>query len=168
MTCKTGKREDYISWDDYFMGIALLSAQRSKDPSTQVGACIVNDDNVIVGTGYNGWPRGIDNDDLPWEREGAALQTKYMYVVHAEANAITNASVSLKGCRIYVALIPCNECAKLIIQSGITEVVYMNDKHAALDAFKGARVLFEKAGVRLRQYRPQMKRLTLDFEEAVQ
>lgn len=161
------KREGYISWDDYFMGIALLSAQRSKDPSTQVGACIVNDDNVIVGTGYNGWPRGIENDDLPWAREGSVLETKYAFVVHAEANAITNASISLKSCRIYVALFPCNECAKLIIQSGIKEVVYMSNKHAALDSFKAAPVMFEKAGIIIRQYTPQKNKITLDFEEAV-
>lgn len=115
------KRNGYISWDEYFMGVALLASQRSKDPSTQVGACIVNDDNRIMSVGYNGFPRGCSDDEFPWEREGdKSTLTKYPYVCHAELNAILNAGGnSLKGCRIYVALFPCNECAKAIIQCGI-------------------------------------------------
>ena len=115
------KRNDYISWDEYFMGIALLSANRSKDPNTQVGACIVNDRNRIMSVGYNGFPAGCDDDVFPWEREGGEFDTKYPYVCHAELNAILNCTHDLRGCRIYVALFPCNECAKAIIQSGIKE-----------------------------------------------
>lgn len=110
------KRSDYISWDEYFMGIAMLSACRSKDPNTQVGACIVNDRNRIMSVGYNGFPSGCDDDEFPWEREGSAFNTKYAYVCHAELNAILNASGDLRGCKVYVALFPCNECAKAIIQ----------------------------------------------------
>ena len=120
------KREDYISWDEYFMGIAMLSAKRSKDPSTQVGACIVDKDNKIVGIGYNGFPIGCSDDNLPWSRDAEnSNETKYPYVVHAEANAILNSTKDLHGARIYVDLFPCNECAKLIIQSGIKEVVFL-------------------------------------------
>ena len=143
-----GKREDYLKWDQYFMGIALLSAQRSKDPSTRVGACIVNERNHIVGVGYNGFPRGISDDELPWEREGEHLETKYPYVVHAEVNAVLNSVQSdLVGCRLYVALFPCNECAKIIIQSGISKIVYLSDKYADTDSVKAAKKMFKMAGV---------------------
>ena len=129
------KREDYINWDEYFMGIALLTAMRSKDPNSQVGACIVSPENKILSLGYNGMPMGCSDDEMPWEREGAPLQTKYMYVCHAELNAILNsAHNNLKGARVYVTLFPCNECTKAIIQSGIAEVVYYGDKyHCAPD-----------------------------------
>lgn len=134
------KRKDYISWDEYFMGVALLASQRSKDPSTQVGACIVNDDNRIMSVGYNGFPRGCSDDEFPWEREGETTHTKYPYVCHAELNAILNAGGnSLKGCRIYVALFPCNECAKAIIQCGIKEVVYISDKYKDTDNVKASK-----------------------------
>ena len=123
------KREDYLTWDEYFMGIALLSAKRSKDPSTQVGACIVNSEKKIVGLGYNGFPIGCSDDSLPWEKNGDFLETKYPYVCHAELNAILNSTKNLNNCSIYVALFPCNECAKAIIQSGIREVVYLSDKY---------------------------------------
>ena len=117
------KRTDYLSWDEYFMAVALLSSQRSKDPNTQVGACVANRENKIVGVGYNGFPLGCSDDDLPWARTGDFLQTKYPYVCHAELNAVLNSiSRDLRGCRIYVGLFPCNECTKLIIQSGIKEV----------------------------------------------
>ena len=134
------KREGYISWDEYFMGVALLAAERSKDPNTQVGACIVDEDNRIVSTGYNGFPYGCSDDEYPWSREGKnAEDTKYGYVVHAELNAILNArGRSVVGTRLYVALFPCNECAKAIIQSGIREVIYLSDKsaqHADLQAY---------------------------------
>ena len=123
------KRTDYISWDEYFMGVALLAARRSKDPNTQVGACIVSPDNIILSTGYNGLPCSCSDDVFPWEREGA--ETKYPYVVHAELNAILNAGGRvLRGARLYVALFPCNECAKAIIQSGIREIIYFSDKYA--------------------------------------
>ena len=124
------KRKDYISWDEYFMGIAMLTAMRSKDPNSQVGACIVTPENKILSLGYNGMPIGCSDDDMPWEREGEALDTKYMYVCHAELNAIlNNAHGNLRGSRVYVTLFPCNECAKAIIQSGIQEIIYAEDKY---------------------------------------
>ena len=120
------KRSDYINWDEYFMGIALLTAMRSKDPNSQVGACIVSPENKILSLGYNGMPMGCSDDEMPWEREGEPLHTKYMYVCHAELNAILNsAHNNLKGARVYVTLFPCNECTKAIIQSGIAEVVHV-------------------------------------------
>ena len=125
------KRKDYISWDEYFMGIAILSAMRSKDDSSQVGACIVSPENKILSLGYNGMPIGCNDDDMPWDREGDELETKYMYVCHAELNAILNSAHSdLRGSRVYVTLFPCNECAKAIIQSGVKEVYYLSDKYA--------------------------------------
>lgn len=162
-TIANSKRKNYISWDDYFMGIAILSAQRSKDPSTQVGACIVNQEKKIVGIGYNGWPTGIHDDLLPWSREGNTLNTKYAYVVHAEQNAIMNATTSLKGCSIYIALAPCNECAKLIIQSGIKEVVYMSNKYADLDIFIASRKMLDLAGVKMRKHIPKQKTITINM-----
>lgn len=144
-------REDFLSWDEYFLGIALLSAKRSKDPHTQVGACIVNGENRIVGIGYNGFPLGCPDEDFPWEREGGFLETKYPYVVHAEQNAILNSTAKLSGCRIYVSLFPCHECAKTIIQSGIREVVYISDKYAATDSIIASKRMLEAAGVSWRQ-----------------
>jgi dCMP deaminase len=145
------KRNDYIDWDTYFMGVADLSAMRSKDDTSQVGACIVNEKNHIVGIGYNGFPIGCSDDELPWEREGDFLNSKYAYVVHAEANAILNASTRLDGSRIYVTLFPCNECAKLLIQSGIKEVIYLEDKYPDLDMTKASKKLMNMAGVSYRQ-----------------
>ncbi|MFZ5980596.1 MAG: deoxycytidylate deaminase, partial [Candidatus Zixiibacteriota bacterium] len=147
------KRTDYISWDDYFMAVAQLSAKRSKDPSTQVGACIVNKNKRIIGIGYNGFPSGCSDDELPWDREGEFLDTKYPYVCHAEMNAITNSSnkPDLEGATMYVSLFPCNECTKLIVQVGITEVVYLSDKYHDNEVFIAARKIFEMAGVKLRQ-----------------
>lgn len=145
------KRKDYISWDTYFMGIAQLSAQRSKDPKTQVGACIVTLENKIVGIGYNGFPKGISDDDFSWEDEGDFLNTKYPFVVHAEANAILNASQNLHGCRLFVTLFPCNECTKLIIQSGIKELVYVSNKDEGRDFQIASKKMLEKAQVKLRQ-----------------
>ena len=124
------KRADYLSWDEYFMGIAMLSAMRSKDPSTQVGACIVNSEKRILSVGYNGMPRCCSDDEFPWDRDGAPLSSKYLYVCHAELNAIlNNAGAPLNGCSVYVALFPCNECAKAIIQCGIKKVFYLSDKY---------------------------------------
>ncbi len=147
----TTKRRDYISWDEYFMAVALLSAQRSKDPNTQVGACIANPDNKIVGVGYNGFPLGCSDDELPWGRTGDPLNTKYPYVCHAELNAVINSIGNLAGCTIYTALFPCNECAKVIIQSGIKGVVFLSDKYAETDSVRAAKIMFNKAGVRCRQ-----------------
>lgn len=160
------KRKDYISWDEYFMGIAILSAKRSKDPSTQVGACIVNKKNRIVGTGYNGLPAGCSDDDFPWDKHGDFLETKYPYVCHAELNAIlNNIGMDLAGCRIYTALFPCNECSKAIIQSGISEVVYLSDKYEATDAAKASKRMLENAGVLCRKVVTNIQHLQISFEE---
>lgn len=145
------KRENVISWDNYFMGVSKLSAMRSKDPSTQVGACIVNERKRVVGLGYNGMPYGCDDVAFPWGREGDFLDTKYAYVVHAELNAILNATGSLENCSIYVSLFPCNECAKAIIQAGIKEVVYEDDKYTGTPADTVSRKMLAAAGVKLRK-----------------
>lgn len=148
------------------MGVALLSAQRSKDPSTQVGACIVNDKNKIVGAGYNGLPTGCHDDEFPWSKQGGFLDTKYPFVCHAELNAIlNNIGMDLRGCRIYTALFPCNECAKAIIQAGIQEVIYLSDKYAGTEAARASRLMFEKAGVHCRQVVTTIRTLTLSFDE---
>ena len=145
------KSNNYISWDEYFMGVAMLSALRSKDPSTKVGACIVNSNKRIVGIGYNGLPCGCSDDEFPWERSGGFLDTKYAYVVHAEPNAILNATSDLTNATLYVTIFPCNECDKLIIQSGIKEIVYSCDKYQDTDASKASRRMLEAAGIKLRQ-----------------
>ena len=158
------KREDHISWDEYFMGIAMLSAMRSKDPNTQVGACIVNREHRIVGVGYNGFPTGCSDDDLPWDREGDWIETKYPYVCHAELNAILNSiGGDLRGCTLYVALFPCNECAKAIIQAGIRKIVYLSDKYADTDGTKASRRMLAQAGVELVQFQPEQKELVIKF-----
>ena len=136
-----------ISWDEYFMGLAHLSALRSKDPNTQVGCCIVDNDNKVVSIGYNGMPRGCKDEDMPWAREGDFKKTKYAYVVHAELNAILNSPRSLKGCTLYVSLFPCNECAKAIIQAGIKKVVYESDKYCGTDGNVVSKRLFDETGV---------------------
>lgn len=147
------KPKPYISWHEYFMSIAQLAARRSKDPSTQVGACIVNAQNKIVATGYNGMPNGVSDDAVPWLKEGPYLETKYAYVVHAELNAILNSVLTDQtGCRLYVSLFPCNECAKAVIQSGIRHVIYLSDKHKDKEATKAAKKMFEMVGVLCEQY----------------
>lgn len=158
------KREGYLCWDDYFMSVALLSGKRSKDPNTQVGACIVNKNNVIESIGYNGLPKGCSDDEFPWEKEGEMLNTKYPFVVHAELNAILNAKgKDLSVCKIYVSLFPCNECAKAIIQSGISEVVYLSDKYSNTDSVKASKMMFKCAGVELRQLVPSYKEINLSL-----
>lgn len=148
------------------MGVALLSARRSKDPSTQVGACIVNDKNKIVGAGYNGLPTGCHDDEFPWDKKGDFLDTKYPFVCHAELNAIlNNIGMDLRGCKIYTALFPCNECTKAIIQSGISEVIYLSDKYEATDSARASRMMLEKAGVSCRKVVTEIKSLTLSFDE---
>ncbi|MBR5826813.1 MAG: dCMP deaminase family protein [Clostridia bacterium] len=160
------KRKDYLNWDEYFMGIALLSSYRSKDPNTQVGACIVNDKNRIMSVGYNGFPYGCDDDEFPWERSGDAYDTKYPYVCHAELNAIlNNRGANLEGAKIYVALFPCNECAKAIIQSGIKEVVYLSDKYADTMATRASKRMFNAAGVKLTKIECGKKSLVIDLDE---
>ena len=153
------KRMDVLSWDEYFMGLAHLSAMRSKDPSTQVGAVIVSGEHRVVSIGYNGFPNGCSDDEFPWDREGDFGATKYPYVVHAELNAILNSKNDLRGCSIYVSLFPCNECAKGIIQSGISRIVYESDKYADTDATIASKRMLRAAGVELYQlpYRIQMQ-----------
>ncbi|WP_216083300.1 deoxycytidylate deaminase [Candidatus Mycoplasma haematohominis] len=160
------KRKDYLEWSDYFMAVAFLSAQRSKDPNTQVGACIVNKENKIVGIGYNGMPNGCNDDLLPWDRGGEdRLSTKYPYVCHAEMNAIMNKNSSdVKGCAVYVTLFPCNECAKLIIQSGIKEVIYMSDKYHDGEEATASRKLFELAGVAFRSFKTNRSGVVINFD----
>ena len=145
-----GKRLDTLTWDEYFMGLAHLSALRSKDPNTQVGAAIVDENHRVVSVGYNGFPTGCSDDVFPWEREGEALHTKYFYVVHAEENAILSSPVSVRGATLYCTLFPCNECAKAIIQSGIKELVYKEYRDEKI--FNTALLMMSNAGIRMRKY----------------
>jgi dCMP deaminase len=145
-----------ISWDECFMRMAHVISERSKDPSTQAGAVVVNDNNVVVGVGYNGWPKGIEDKDLPWEREGDFENTKYAYVCHAEENAIYNANNSTKDCKIYCTLFPCNECAKTIIQNGVKEVIYESDKYADTPVVRASKKLFQLAKVSFRNYKREI------------
>ncbi|MCI5605969.1 MAG: dCMP deaminase family protein [Treponema sp.] len=147
------KRQDYINWDEYFMGIAALSALRSKDPNSQVGACIVSPENKILSMGYNGFPLGCSDDDFPWNRDGEQWETKYPYVVHSELNAILNyRGGSLQGTKIYVTLFPCNECAKAIIQAGIKTVIYDCDKYDGTPGNVASKKLLKAAGVEVVKY----------------
>ncbi len=162
----TTKRTDYISWDDYFMAVAQLSALRSKDPSTQVGACIVNTKKRIIGIGYNGFPSGCSDDKLSWGREGDFLDTKYPYVCHAELNAIANSSnkSELEGATVYTSLFPCNECAKLIVQVGVREVVFLSDKYHDADNMVASRKILDMAGVAYRQLTPTSSDISLSLK----
>lgn len=144
------KRTDYISWDQYFMGVALLSKMRSKDPNTQVGACLVNEDKRIIGIGYNGFPSKLDDDLFPWEREGVFSNTKYPYVVHAEVNAILNSTQRLKDATLYVTLFPCHECAKILIQAGVTSIVYYEEKYRDSESDIASKKMLDAAGVTYR------------------
>ena len=158
------KREGYLTWDEYFMGIALLSAQRSKDPGTQVGACIVGQDNKILSVGYNGMPIGCRDDEMPWDRDGDPLNTKYLYVCHAELNAILNHGRSgLAGAKVYTTLFPCNECAKAIIQSGIKEVIYLQDKYADSDSVVASKRMFDMTGVKYTPFNGEKRQIVLSF-----
>ena len=158
------KRQDYISWDEYFMGVALLAAKRSKDPNTQVGACIVDENNIILSTGYNGFPIGCSDDEYPWSRTGE--ETKYPFVVHAELNTILNANGNnLRGSRLYVSLFPCNECAKAIIQSGIKEIIYLSDKYALSPSTIASKRMLASAGVVTRELSAHIKSITIDFDK---
>lgn len=161
-------RGDYIDWDEYFMAVSFLSAQRSKDPATQVGACIVGPDRRIVGIGYNGMPRGCSDSVLPWGKTSPdEINNKYMYVCHAEMNAIFNKnSASVEGCTMYVALFPCNECAKMIVQAGIRQVIYFSDKHKDKKSTIASKRLLDLAGITYQQFIPRMKQLTIDFHSA--
>lgn len=156
------KKQDYLKWDEYFMGIALLSAERSKDPQTSVGACIVNQDNKILSVGYNGMPLGCSDDEFPWDREGEPLNTKYLYVCHAELNALLNyTGTDLRGAKIYTTLFPCNECTKAIIQSGINEIIYLSDKYSDTDSTIASKTMLHAAGIQFRSYNPSGKNIML-------
>ena len=159
------QRKDYINWDEYFMGIAFLSAKRSKDPNTQVGACIVSQDNKILSMGYNGFPNGCSDEDFPWNRESAdPYDNKYFYTTHSELNAILNyRGGSLEGSKLYVTLFPCNECAKALIQSGIRKVVYLSDKYADSDATRASKRMLQSAGVDFTRLNTSLKTLEIDF-----
>jgi dCMP deaminase len=160
----SGKREDYLSWDQYFMGVAMLSAQRSKDPNTQVGACIVNREHKILSMGYNGMPVGCHDDVMPWARDHEPLESKYLYVCHAELNAILNyGGGSLKDAIVYVTEFPCNECAKAIIQSGIKEIIYLSDKYADTDSTRASKKMFDMVGITYRQYQKQEIDISLEL-----
>lgn len=157
------KREDYISWDEYFMGVALITGLRSKDPNSQVGCCIASSDNRILSLGYNGAPRGLNDDLMKWNREGSFLDTKYAYVCHSELNAILNYRGNLEGSKIYVSLFPCNECAKAIIQAGIKEVIYYSDKYDKTDSNIVAKKLFDTCGVTYRKYELNNRKIEIDL-----
>ena len=157
------KRKDYLSWEEYFMGLAILSAERSKDPSTQVGACIVDKNNKIISVGYNGAPIGYDDDkDMNWEREGNFLDTKYAYVCHSELNAILNSKNNVEGCKLFVTLFPCNECAKVIIQSGIKEVIYLSDKYSGTEGNIAAKKMFDICGIKYSEYKKNNKKIEIE------
>ncbi|RXG55036.1 Deoxycytidylate deaminase, partial [Armadillidium vulgare] len=158
------KRVNFLPWEDYFMSVAFLSGMRSKDPSSQVGACIVNSDNIIVSIGYNGMPRGCSDDCMPWAKEAESrLETKY--ICHAEMNAVVNKnSADVAGCRIYVVLFPCNECAKIVIQSRIKEIVYYSDKHKNKPETIASKRMFDMAGISYRKYSPKYSRKLLNFK----
>lgn len=158
------KRKDYISWDEYFMGVSVLSGMRSKDPNTQVGACIVGGDHRILSMGYNGFPNGCRDEDFPWAREGEELETKYPFVTHSELNAILNyRGGSLEGTTLYVSLFPCNECAKAIIQAGIRRVVYECDKYSGTPSNTAAKKMFDAAGVVYEAYKPTGRKIVMDL-----
>ena len=157
------KRTDYLSWDEYFMGVAMMSGMRSKDPNSQVGACIVSEDNKILSMGYNGFPKGCSDDEFPWAREGDSLHTKYFYVTHSELNAILNyRGGSLEGAKLYVSLFPCNECAKAIIQAGIKTIVYDCDKYADTPAVIASKRMLDAAGVRYYKYNRTGRKITIE------
>lgn len=160
------KRKDYISWNEYFMGIAILSSMRSKDPNTQVGACIVNKDNKIVAVGYNGFPIGITDESFPWNSQGDFLNTKYPYVCHAELNAILNrVNTEISGCILYTTLFPCNECTKAIIQSGIEKIVYLSDKYKESDIVKASKKMLDTVGIKYTKFTSNKKSLLIDLTE---
>lgn len=141
-----------LNWDETFMNMSLLISMRSKDPNTRVGSVIVKD-NKVLGMGYNGMPFSIgeNNDTIyPWDKESDDIYSnKHGYVVHSEVNAILNSTCSVKGATIYVSLFPCNECAKIIVQSGIKKVVYLDEWDKTKPTVKASRRILENAGVEL-------------------
>ncbi|XP_055908175.1 probable deoxycytidylate deaminase [Eupeodes corollae] len=164
------ERTDHLSWEDYFMATSILTSQRSKDPVTQVGACIVDKDNLILAVGYNGLPRNCKDNEFPWCKDKQnPYNDKSMYVVHAEANAILNKnSANLQGSRLYTTLFPCNECTKIIIQSGIKEVIYISDKHGGKPSYHASKRMLDAVGITYRRYVPKKKKIVLDFDNFIQ
>lgn len=157
-------KENHITWEEYFMGIALLSAKRSKDPNTKVGACIVNDQHRIISVGYNGMPNGCNDSDFPWDkRDGILNETKYAYVCHSELNAILNSQCSIRNATLYVTLFPCNECAKVIIQSGIKEIIYLDDKYSGTPSDKASKKMLDMSGIKYRKYTLKEENITLNL-----
>ena len=157
------KRSDYISWDEYFMGVAMLSGMRSKDPNTQVGACIVSQDNKILSMGYNGFPIGCSDDEFPWAREGDPLENKYFYSTHSELNAILNyRGGSLEGAKLYVTLFPCNECAKASSQCGIKTIVDDSDKYEHTPSVIASKRMLTSAGVEFYKYQRTNREIKLE------
>ena len=158
------KRQGYISWDEYFMGVAILSGMRSKDPNSQVGACIVSEDNKILSMGYNGFPKGCSDDEFPWDKmDEDPYNRKYFYVTHSELNAILNyRGGSLEGAKLYVSLFPCNECAKAIIQAGIKTVIYDCDKYEHTPSVIASKRMLDAAGVRYYKYNRTGRKINLD------
>jgi len=164
MAVKITKRSGYLSWDEYFMGVAALAAMRSKDPNSQVGACIVSQDNKILSMGYNGFPWGCSDDEFPWEREGDPLDTKYFYVTHSELNAILNyRGGSLEGAKLYVTMFPCNECAKAIIQAGIKTIIYDCNKYDGTPSVTASKRMLDAAGVKYYQYQHTGRKITVSL-----
>lgn len=158
------KRKNYISWDDYFMWIALLSSKRSKDPWKRVGACIVNDKNKIIWIWYNGFPIWCSDDELPWNSEADdILDKKNTYVVHSEVNAILNSIEKLDNSKLYVLLFPCNECAKIIIQSWIKEVVYLKE-YRYTKIVEATKRMFNLSWIKTRKLNPKEKEIKLNFD----
>ena len=157
------KREDYISWDEYFMGVAVLSSLRSKDPNTQVGCCIASNNNKILSLGYNGSPTGYSDNNMPWERVGDFVNTKYAYVCHSELNAILNYRGNLENTKLYVTLFPCCECAKAIVQSGIKEIIYMEDKYCESDSIVVSKKILDECGIKYRQYVRSDKKISIEL-----
>jgi dCMP deaminase len=160
------KRQDYLSWNDFFMGVACLAAQRSKDPRTQVGSCLINNDNKIIGVGYNGFPIGCSDDEFPWGRTDNPLESKDLFVAHSELNTITNCvdRAELKGSTMYVTLFPCSECAKIIIQSGIRKVYYLDDKYKSTDSVIASKRMFDASGVNYEQFVPDKEKIEITLK----
>ncbi|MCI1734574.1 MAG: dCMP deaminase family protein [Bacilli bacterium] len=152
-----------ISWDEYFMSIAVLSSLRSKDPHTKVGACIVSPEHKVLSLGYNGMPIGVDDQKIPWaghdDGVDSYLNTKYPYVCHAELNAILNSNHDLHGATVYVTLFPCNECTKAIIQSGIKKIIYVSDKYHDTDEEIAARKMLDMAGIVYEVYQGRLPKI---------
>eukprot|EP01147_Barroeca_monosierra_P005596 gene5596-8942_t len=163
----SGRRQNCLSKDAWYMAMAVLASKRSKDPRTQVGCVIVDGKGVIVSVGYNGFPTGCPDTELPWAKEAeSVLDTKFPYVCHAEMNAILNTNdQSVEGCTAYSTLFPCNECAKMIIQAGIRKVVYLCNKSSGKPSAIASQKMFDMAGVEYTKfdYSKSQSRISIDL-----